>query len=499
MHISTNTVSYQIQKNCIRKSKKEQMKDNQFSHYSTNSLTRRFQERLAIDFHLKSDTKVVIGVSGGSDSICLLHLFSSSHPLENILAVYVDHNLRPEETPLEKATVSKLCKQLTIHFQSISVDVPEFVKDKKGSIEEGARILRYEALDIAASQFGAEKICVAHNQNDQVEEFFIRLLRGTNSSGLSGMQAVNGKILRPLLEEKKDTLLKHIQQHNLSFCHDSSNDDLNFLRNRIRHKLLPELAEEYNPSIDKTVLQTMSILKEEDHYINTAVTDLFRENIRIDNDQTHLPTVLFLDHHKSIIRRLVDQVLGKLQCKSTFPAIESIIELGKTGTRGKQIHLKDGLRVFKTEDELIFTYPHGRQAHREKVASEIEVDLILTAPGTYLLEPINKTLELSVSNTAPETDQPHLLVLDAALVNFPLQIRNCRPGERFSPFGSNQSKKINRFLTDRKIEANRKSEFPVITSGNTIVCIAGVEIDNSYRVNHNTQEYLIISLTPLNQ
>ena len=190
---------------------------------------------------LDPDQSAVIGVSGGPDSICLMHALRNLYDNLSMTCVYVDHSLRPDESALEAKVVESQCEERSARFVALPVDVVSEVRATGESIEACARRLRYGALEQVRSEAGADFIAVGHTADDQVEEVLLRLIRGSGLKGLSGMQPRYGKVVRPLLEVSRHEILSYLDEHGYQYCHDSSNQSDRFLRNRIRLDLLPLL------------------------------------------------------------------------------------------------------------------------------------------------------------------------------------------------------------------------------------------------------------------
>ena len=241
---------------------------------TNTKLIKRIRSLIVEQQLLSAQQKIVVGVSGGTDSLALLHLLNEVDLELSLTAVYVNHGLRPLEIPGEIAVVEKQAADILAQFFSISVDVKTYQKTHKTSPEDAARILRYRALKSVAQEIGANTIAIAHTANDQVEEFLLRMLRGSGSGGLSGMKMLYGNIVRPLLTTRKDELLTYLNNKEISHCEDSSNRERIYLRNRVRLDLIPQLKQ-YNPSIDQTILNISDVLREENDCLNELVNDFY--------------------------------------------------------------------------------------------------------------------------------------------------------------------------------------------------------------------------------
>ena len=320
-----------------------------------------------------SGETVVVAVSGGPDSMALLHVLSRlSLGLKlKLAAVYVDHGLRPAETIHEAEVVRFQAQLLQIPCRIGRLDVPACVQQKKLSEEHGARILRYEFLDKTAVELSAAKIALAHTADDQAEEVLLRLIRGSGRTGLSGMKMIrSNRFVRPFLRISKSRLLQYLSDRKIPFLEDSSNLERVYLRNRVRLDLLPQL-EKYNPNIRQTLRQTARILGDEEDLLaglaKAARTDVVQS---LPAEKTGQPCGLWLDInrflnlHRAIQRRVVETIFIEMDGLPSFKKIEQVLYLAESGQGGGILHFSRGLRVVKKRKELIFSYPQGRVAKR---------------------------------------------------------------------------------------------------------------------------------------
>lgn len=466
--------------------------------FSKNTLTapdkallERINRLIVTSSLLQGDEPIVIAVSGGPDSLALLHILSSLFPTSKLVAVYVDHGLRPLETETEIKLVRRAASTCSADFIKVPVDVRGEKEKKRCSLEEAARNLRYRTLEKIRSQFQAQAIAVGHTADDQAEEVLLRLIRGSGSTGLSGMNLQRGNIIRPLLRETKETLLNFLKAQNIPFCEDSSNTDRRFLRNRIRQDLLPKLESEYNRSIRQTLLQTASILEEEDGLLSELTEKGFQEMVLQKGEQLILNLSPFSQTHPAIQRRILEKICWQMASRPSFKKIESLQQLS-TARKSSEVHLAKGLRAIRQPGVILFHYPSHEKSYRgpalvKKHFSPLTID----GPGKYPVPELHHELLIKESSLVPETGEPNdLLLLDAATVNFPLTLRSPRPGERFHPLGAPGQKKISSFLSDRKIPAMDRDNYPVLLDHNTIIAIIGLRIGHEYRITSKTREVL---------
>ncbi len=320
---------------------------------------------------VSTGASIAAAVSGGPDSMALLHLLAAAQePLQlRLTAVWIDHGLRPQETPQEKATVAAAAARLGIPFLSRQADVSSLAKAEGLSLEHAARDLRHALLREAADDCGAEWIAVGHTADDQAEEVLLRLLRGSGRKGLAGMQMRSGKLIRPLLGTSKQELTDWLDERGLVSCFDSSNNDRRFLRNRVRHELLPFLEERFEPGIKQALLKTADSLAADEELLEELTEKAFQETVREAAEQSSLPVMRllrqpFLTLPAALQRRVLEQLLWRMNSRAAYDHILLLIKAAAAGRTGSELHLSQGLRVGVFRDWLEFSYPAGRRSWR---------------------------------------------------------------------------------------------------------------------------------------
>lgn len=316
---------------------------------------------------LVRDDLVLVGVSGGADSTALL--LALAHLRQRLgvrlIAVYVDHGLRPDETPAEKQFLRELCAELDVELRVESVDVGAEVRIHKESVEQAARKLRYQVFADVVKESGATKIAVGHTADDQAEEVVLRLLRGTARAGLSGMRLMrDGVLLRPLLEISKEELFTYLQERDQAFMEDSSNDSVLYRRNQVRHELLP-LLRRFNPSVDVSLRNLALILQDEEDLLSKQTDEAWGQCVEVGQDDHGLPLVSwpcgdFMDIHVALRRRLAEKMFIIMGSPPSSDKIKQLLYLIEHGQGGGQIHLAHGLRGLKKKGWMYFCYPQGR-------------------------------------------------------------------------------------------------------------------------------------------
>lgn len=446
--------------------------------------------------------RIIVGVSGGPDSMALLNLFCQCSLDITVIPVYVDHGLRPQESRKEQALVSQVARQYTLDHEIIAVDAQEHKKDSGCSLEESCRLLRYTALEECRRRYDAHTIAVAHTADDQAEEILLRLFRGTGLKGLSGMAMKNKNIIRPLLTTSKSTLLSYLQSSNIDYCLDSSNADRAMLRNRLRLDLLPLIKQNFNPSLQTTLLQTSEILREEDRLLDDILQQTFFKCCHVAKDkETHssidLHLAPFLMAHIAIQRRMVEKAIHHFSIRPHFCHINDVLTMAHSKTGAAELHLPQGLRVVKSRESIHFFQPHGRKPFRGNCHSSPSVVMEIECDTNYLLEDIGIKIHLQTRSTLPPRIPQHTLLLDGDKLTFPLRLRPHKTGERFSPQGMEGSKKVAKFLSDAKIAKHQRHRHPVLVSQGKIAAVVGLRADNNFKTDMASRHIIAVSWEPL--
>lgn len=340
-----------------------------------HSLEHAVRQTLVSESLLQQGDRVLVGVSGGADSMALLHILAAlraAFGLE-VVAAYIDHGLRPEETPAEWACVQAAAARLALACVRVSVDVTGAAAAGKLSIEHAARTLRYQAFADLSCQWATDVLAVAHTADDQVEELVLRLFRGGGGKALSGMRLQSGRLIRPLLTVRKAELLAYLADQEIAFCFDSSNDNLRFLRNRVRHQLLPLLEAQYDPGIRQALLKTAANLREDEELLEHLLGLSWDQTVEIRVPDTSDQAVCVLRRapfcglHTALQRRMVEKLLWTMGDTTRYEHIMAVLTAARSGRNGSELHLSQGLRVRVSRDHLEFSYPQGQGPWRGRL------------------------------------------------------------------------------------------------------------------------------------
>ncbi|MDN5346460.1 MAG: tRNA(Ile)-lysidine synthase [Clostridia bacterium] len=441
---------------------------------------------------LNSGDKVLVGVSGGPDSLALLHCllaFKDEYKLK-LYVGHLDHKLRGKESAAEAAYVARLAQSWGLPVKIEARDVRAYQVERGLTLEEAAREVRYQFLRQAANEVGAGKIAVGHQANDQAETVLLNLLRGSGVEGLKAMEPREGDLIRPLLEVRREEIEAYCREHGLKPCRDPSNLDPAYRRNKIRLQLLPLLAREYNPAIVDALCRTADILRAEDEVLRQVTVQACKEVIIEEGgDRLVLDAGRFLGLPLGLQRRVIRAAATALGWPAgNFYHIERARELAQSQGSlnwpgGGKIQLKGGKIFFLTpmkqeEGKLSFCLP-------------------LVVPGKTSLPFLN--LEIAAEVVPPPGSFPahnNEAWLDWSKIEGELWVRNRRPGDYFYPLGVGGRKKLQDFFVDLKVPESQRDAIPlVVDRQGSILWVAGWRIDARWKVTPATREVLHLILT----
>jgi tRNA(Ile)-lysidine synthase len=448
-----------------------------------------------IDYYnlIKPKDRIIVAVSGGPDSVALLFtLLELKKELNlSLFVAHINHKLRGKESDKDQEFVRKLTSDLKLRFYTRSFQVKKEAKKLKLSVEECAREIRYDYLNKLAGKLKAQKIALGHNFNDQAETVLLRLIRGSGSLGLSGISPVKGRIIRPLIEIKREEIETFLKQKKIPFRIDSSNLRTDYLRNKVRLKLLPILRKEYNPKIEEVLNRTAFILMSEERYISQKAEKAYPKVIlREQNNKVILDSRSFSDYDDSVKRFIIRNCVKKLKgdlMELNFDKVESLLNLMQQGKSGKRVDLladiygditKDHISIYKRKTKE-FNYTLSLPAKRELKELKVSIDSeILSSPSKRNIKnKDNWTVFLDMNRLKP-----------------PLRLRNRKNGDRFRPLGMRGTKSVADFLVDLKVPRCDRDEVMLLTSRNKIVWLVGYRISEDFKVTTKTEKVLKIKI-----
>ncbi|MBV6343031.1 tRNA lysidine(34) synthetase TilS [Candidatus Magnetobacterium casense] len=426
---------------------------------------------------------ILVGLSGGPDSVALLRLLRELFPTVSVHAIYIDHGLRPHETPAEKAFCGQLCEHLGVPLSIRAIDA--LPRKTPATMRQS----RYRLYEETALQIGASKIALGHNKDDQAETVMLNLIRGASLTGLAGIAPTRGMVIRPLIDVSRWEILQYLNECNQTYCLDSSNLKDIYLRNRVRIHLMPALVQ-YNPNIVDTLTRNARIIREEDEYLELAVTKKLMTLISRKTDQKiELFLVPLQGMERVLLRRLLRRATATVEALREIGVqhIEEIIALIKNASTGDRLYLPGAVRVIKGYSTLVITSePPVR-------ISETELSL----PGEVVIREAGYLLRATLPEHFRQPDNNRQACLDAALMSSTLKVRARVNGDYFYPLGLGKRKKVQDYFVDEKVPRDSRNSIPLVLSNDDLVWIAGYRPDDRYKVTPATKSYCLLELIPI--
>ncbi|MDD5491525.1 MAG: tRNA lysidine(34) synthetase TilS [bacterium] len=427
---------------------------------------KQIEQTIIKDDLLKDGETVLVAVSGGIDSVTLLHVLKDLGPKHhwNIQVAHFNHSLRGRDADRDEAFVRRLALSYDFPFHVQKQDVRKYAHKEGLSIEAAARLLRYDFLERVSVAVHADKIAIAHNANDQAETVLLFLLRGTGKTGLAGMPIVRGKIIRPLLSIWRKDIETFARQNKLLFRTDASNLQTDYLRNRIRLKLLPELAKCYNPQIYQQLLQISLLEREEDRFLQQRVA---REAAKC-LEQKRGETVLYINRYLKLPiwlqRRLVRFIVPL-----TFEQVERVRYLALGEGPARKLSLGNKLWCRREYGKIFFSTRFKPRKAR------VRQEWILSVPGRTDIPELGLRVMVRTykkSKIFKISKSKRLSYLDTATISGQLRLRTRKPGDRFQPYGLNGTKKLKDYFMEQKIAPGERDLLPVIVDNKGIVSLS---------------------------
>ncbi|MEI7542243.1 MAG: tRNA lysidine(34) synthetase TilS [bacterium] len=444
---------------------------------------------------------VVIALSGGPDSVALLHLLISISKEYKIklFAAHFNHKLRGKASLADASFVKKLCTLKGIPFFTAEKDIKKLSLERKGGIEKNARIERYKFLIKCAMKVKADKIAVGHNLDDNAETVFMRIIYGAGSEGLSGISDVRTitpsafdlkydksqkhsfTMIRPLLGLKKSEILTYLKQNAIKFVTDKSNFKDIYLRNKLRNWLIPEIAKAFNPRFKETLASTGLILASENDYLTATSLEAYKSSVSLNKDSIQINIAKFSVYHKALQRRVARMALKYLFKSSRKVGFEAVELVLLCALNHKSMQLPEGY-FCSVKNKLMTISRKKNNPIVEPVLIVPENGMIVDFDHTKFLFKIMKHVKkLNYKNK-------NKAFLDMSLLTFPLAIRFRKAGDKFMPYGMAKQVHLKKFYNSNNLEQNNS----LITDKNKVIWITGARIDDRVKVSNNTKNILSI-------
>ncbi|NOQ24335.1 MAG: tRNA lysidine(34) synthetase TilS [Bacteroidales bacterium] len=435
-----------------------------------------FQQFIDSNKLCSNNNRLLLGISGGIDSICMFHLFRQ---LEFPIGIaHCNFQLRGSESDQDEVFVRNLANQYDIPFFTIRFDTKELAESKGISIQMAARELRYSWFEEIRDKYSYDYITIAHNRDDVVETFLINLTRGSGIKGFTGIKPKSGNIIRPLLYASRNEIVEYINKQNFKYREDSSNKSVKYSRNLIRHEIIP-LFEKINSSFRETVIENISKLKDTETIYNTSIDNTKNSILRIE-DQKMLISLEKLNHLNPLSSYLFE--ILKPYGFSGAQSLDIIDSL--EGISGKQFFSATH-RLIKDRNDLIIEEIQQIQNKIYYIDQEAEN---ITSPINLNItkQELNDEFKIIKSN--------NIGFFDLDKIEFPLILRKWKKGDYFMPLGMTNLKKLSDFFIDNKLSLIDKENTWILENCNKIIWIVGQRIDERFKISDKTTNILKIEI-----
>ncbi|MEN6593864.1 MAG: tRNA lysidine(34) synthetase TilS [Clostridiaceae bacterium] len=423
--------------------------------------------------------RVLVAFSGGADSTAMLLRFNellAEGKIAGLSAAHLHHGIRGQSANDDLAFCVALCNQLGVPVLTERADAPAYAREKKQTLEQAARELRYAFLERARLHFQADVVAVAHHRGDQAETVLMHLLRGCGLAGLAGMRARTGRIIRPMLDSTRAEILAYLAERDQAFCEDETNAQNDAFRSRIRNELLPVL-ETYQPNVTEALCKTAAFSAEDEDYLLLLSEQAEETILHGDGLNRKKLSLLPIPLKTRIVKRRILALNGDV----SEADIRRVLALAEART-GTAIELSGGFCAWTSAVGLQFgVYPAS-------VAFEtpfVREGTTSTPLGTFLSERVEAYAEPADANEA---------YLDADALPEELVVRTRRTGDRFWPLGAPGAKKLNDVLIDKKIPREQR-DIPLVCAGNEVLFAAGLAVSERAKILPETKTILHITFT----
>lgn len=452
---------------------------------------------------IQQNDPLLMGVSGGPDSVALLHILmglKDDLQIARMTVVHFDHGLRDAESLEDRRFVERLASGLGLDCECGAEDVRGVARDGRISLEMAARFCRHRFFQQVKTARGAQRIALAHTANDQAEEVLLRLCRGSGPSGLGGMRPrEDSGIVRPLLFATKVEIIAYLNARRLPYRLDSSNQAPICQRNRIRLEVLPLLEETLHPGVVPCIQRHAQLVQDEEDFWTLMLESLWPTVCEVEGgDGIRLRCRELRELHPALLRRMLRHALQKLQHNLLgiySNHIEILCDLVARHSGGKRIHLPGTLRAEIREEILLLGL---RKTAEDEALVQIQ-PVWIRGPGEWSWGEAVLVVRLVDSGDALQhegfvTAASNRVCMDARLVQWPLCLRGRQPGDRFRPLGLGGWKKLQDFFVDLKLPREARGSVPILCDREKICWVVGYRLDDRVKIAPATRSVLVVEL-----
>ena len=439
---------------------------------------------------------ILVALSGGPDSVCLLHILARLRSEFNLRlgAIHINHLLRGEEAIDDENYTKELCRALDVENYVERIDIKAIAEKEGQSIELAGREERYKAFNKIKEKSSYNKIAVAHNSNDQAETILMRLMRG---SGLEGLTGINAKredgIIRPILCLNRNEIERYCEKYRLEPRIDKSNYEKIYNRNKVRLDILPYMKENFNEDIIDTLNRMALLLQKDNEYLEEVAAMAYRKYCKEENDKIIVLKELFENEKEAITTRVLKRSFKNISNSHKnfeMKHIVDIIELSKLGTN-KEVHLTNGIVVQNIYGDIIFKQRKNKEdnikLNEVYIKKEDLVDEIEFSKYEVELQIISKKNNIEFSNN------DLIKFFDYDKIEEGIIIRNRKDGDKMVPIGMKGTKKLKDIFINSKIPKEIRDIIPIVCFDEKIAWVVGVKVSEQFKVTSNTKQILKIT------
>lgn len=439
-------------------------------------MIKKFEKYLLKNELFAKTDKILLTVSGGRDSVAMVYLFKAAKL--NFGIAHCNFKLRGKEADKDEKFVKELADKIEVPFYATSFNTKEFANEHKISTQMAARELRYRWFEEIRTQNHFNYIATAHHKNDVAETLLINLTKGTGISGLHGISSKNGKIVRPLLCFNRIEINDFVESNKIKYREDKSNEETKYVRNKIRHNVIPEL-EKINPSFIETIFNETQQFAELEQLLETKINEDKKKCFSVNNEN------IAIDIVKLIHLKPLKTYLFYFLKPYGFNADDVVDVMKSLEKQSGKKFLSKTHQIIKDRNQLIISIL------RDTENEVFEINVI----KDFRLLPFTLDAKMVSKETLKPIKKDKIYAyLDADKIKFPLTIRKWQQGDKFKPFGMNGVKKISDFFVDEKLSLLEKENTWLLTLNNKIIWVIGHRIDDDFKLTEKTQQVLQLQL-----
>lgn len=463
-----------------------------------------------IDKHnmIKKGDRIVVGVSGGADSVCLFHVLLKLAPIyeHTLFVVHINHGIRGKEADDDEEYVRKLCLDNQVSFTAIKADVKAITKKEGLSEEEAGRKVRYEAFYQCYAENKCNKIAIAHNRNDNAETILFHLFRGSGIKGLTGIQPVRDVIIRPLLNTGRDEIETYLDTNGIKYQTDKTNFTYDYTRNKIRHQIISFAREEINSAAVEHIVDAANKLAEIECYLDkniefglkNCVTYLEKEkSYEVDIEKLKQEDMVI---QKGIIRKILTRLATRAKDLESLH-VELVLDLMNKQS-GKVLNLPYGILVEKNYGTLRLKVSENNSGQLKEQGSKLGTEQKLEIPGVTFIPQTRQTLCTKLINYEKNMLIPRngcTKWFDYDKIKNTVLVRTRREGDYIQIDSAGSKKKIKSLFIDEKVPRQMRELLPLVADGSHIMWVVGGRMSEAYKVDEDTKVILEINLDGGNQ